>query len=382
MDCRYICSECGAEYPLTPEVMLCPSCSAEQEAGLPLRGILEVSCTGFSPGDEMLLPVKAEFFPPIPVGNTPLWEPANLRGETGFSRLYLKDDTLNPTGSLKDRASFLVAAFARKFGISRVTVASTGNAASSMAGVGAAAGLRVRIFIPASAPKAKMVQALQYGAEVTLIDGSYDRAFAESLAYTRDRGGINRNTAYNPMTIEGKKTAALEIVSSLGGAPDYIFVPTGDGVILSGIYKGLKDLLALGRIDRMPAVVCVQAEGSAAIAQAFTSGGFIGPFRCTTLADSISVGTPAGGLYALDHLKRFGGACVTVSDEDIIEAQHCLARTTGLFAEPSSSAALAGFLKMMHDIPRSATVVLLITGNGLKDIDNAMKGVKIPENHG
>lgn len=377
MDCRYVCSECGAEYPVTPNMMLCPACSAGQEKGMPLRGVLEVRCTAYD-DEETLLPVEREFFPSIPVGNTPLWEPENLRRETGFPNLYLKDDTLNPTGSLKDRASFLVSAFARKHGITDVTVASTGNAASSMAGVGAAAGLNVKIFIPASAPKAKMVQAVQYGAGVTLVDGPYDHAFAESLAYTREHGGINRNTAYNPMTIEGKKTAAVEICRQLGGTPDFIFVPTGDGVIISGVYKGLKDLLARGRIDRMPAVFCVQAEGSAAITRAFESGGFSGPFQCTTLADSISVGTPAGGLYALAHLQKYDGRCVTVTDAEILDAQHRLARLTGLFAEPSSSAALAGFEKIQHDIPKDARVVLLITGSGLKDIDNAMKGVTLP----
>jgi len=379
MDCRYICSECSAEYSLSPDIMLCPVCSEAQEPGFPLRGILEVSCNGYTDSDELLLPVERDFFPPIPVGNTPLWAPENLRRETGFPNLFLKDDTLNPTGSLKDRASFLVAAFARKFGIGNITVASTGNAASSMAGVGAAAGIHVRIFIPASAPRAKLVQALQYGAEVTLVEGPYDKAFTASLEYTRTHGGINRNTAYNPMTVEGKKTVALEICAQLGRAPDYIFVPTGDGVIISGVFKGLKDLIALGRIASMPTVVCVQAEGSAAIADAYSAGSFSGPFACTTLADSISVGIPAGGMYALACLERYGGRCVTVSDEDIIRAQHRLARLTGLFAEPSSSAALAGFEKIMHDIPGDARVVLLITGSGLKDIDNAMKGVEVPK---
>jgi len=321
--------------------------------------------------------VEKEFFPPIPVGNTPLWKPVKLREQTGFASLYLKDDTLNPTGSLKDRASFLVAAFARKYGVRDVVVASTGNAASSMAGIGAAAGLNVRIFIPASAPKAKMVQALQYGADVTLVDGTYDKAFDMSIEYTEKHGGLNRNTAFNPMTIEGKKTAALEVFAQLKKMPDYVFVPTGDGVILSGVYKGFKDIINAGLADKMPVIYAAQAEGSSALCRALKNGDFGKPVASSTVADSIAVEVPRGGYYALKALKEYGGRCVTVSDNEIIKAQSELAAVSGLFAEPSSSAAYAGFLKVKGDLPADSTVVLLITGSGLKDIDTAMKGVKI-----
>lgn len=392
MSFKYRCIECGNEYDISPDVMLCPECRKKYDPEKPLRGILEVIETGKAgqTNNKLIskitniedfvysfLPVEKEFFPPIPVGNTPLWKPVILREKTGFESLYLKDDTLNPTGSLKDRASFLVAAFARKYGVRDVVVASTGNAASSMAGIGAAAGLNVRIFIPASAPKAKMVQALQYGADVTLVDGTYDKAFDMSIEYTEKHGGLNRNTAFNPMTIEGKKTAALEVFAQLKKMPDYVFVPTGDGVILSGVYKGFKDIINAGLADKMPVIYAAQAKGSSALCRALKNGDFGKPVVSSTVADSIAVEVPRGGYYGLKALKEYGGRCVTVSDNEIIKAQSELAANSGLFAEPSSSAAYAGFLKVKSDLPTDSTVVLLITGSGLKDIDTAMKGVKI-----
>ncbi|MED5435254.1 MAG: pyridoxal-phosphate dependent enzyme, partial [SAR324 cluster bacterium] len=201
--------------------MLCPECSSTHKSGRPLNGVLEVELSGTLEGNDPLdfLPVERQYFPAIPVGNTPLWHPENLQKKYGFPELYLKDDGVNPTGSLKDRASFLVAAFARKHHIREVVVASTGNAGSSMAGVGAAAGLKVKLFLPKTAPPAKMIQALQYGADLVLADKNYDQAFSLSLEYSNTRGGMNRNTAYNPMTIEGKKTVSIELFNQLKKAP-------------------------------------------------------------------------------------------------------------------------------------------------------------------
>jgi threonine synthase len=383
MNFFYRCSECGRQFDITTDLMVCPACSVKQRKDEPLRGVLEVGLEGrvgkkFKIHD--LLPVEYEFFPPIPVGNTPLWHPLNLCQKYGFPYLYIKDDSLNPTGSLKDRASFLVSAFARKHRIKEVVVASTGNAASSMAGVGAAAGLNIKIFIPASAPKAKRVQALQYGAEVVSVDGNYDRAYDLSLEYSREHGSLghrclSRNTAYNPLTIEGKKTAALEIFRELGGVPEYLFLPAGDGVILSGTYKGFEDLVSAGLSDRIPTIYAVQAEGSNAISHALREGEFRVSYSAATVADSIAVDIPKNGYHALKHLRKYGGMCVEVSDEEILAAQRELARETGLFAEPAASASLAGFLKVKDNLQRTAKVVLLVTGNGLKDIDAAMRGL-------
>lgn len=397
----YRCIECGREYPVEPERYLCDDCAPKQTPDQPLRGQLETVPGGTVPGEweevrriagslrlddsvpeadvRSLMPVPLEYFPPIPVGGTPLWEPERLRRELDCPGLFLKDDTANPTGSLKDRASYLVAAMAAWKGLSDIVVASTGNAGSSMAGVGAAAGLNVRLYLPASAPPAKIVQAMQYGADVIKVDGTYDDAFDASLAFVTDHGGLSRNTGHNPLTVEGKKSVSLEMFLQLRTAvPDVVYVPTGDGVILSGVYKGFEDLVTLGIADRVPEVVCVQAEGSDAVSRALESGGFKSPRSASTIADSISVDVPRGGLYALQRLQKHRGRCVRVSDDAIIEGQRRLSSSSGLFAEPAASAAFAGFLSDMESGRGPGTgdrAVVLLTGNGLKDIANAGKGV-------
>ncbi len=387
MTFRYRCTECGREYPLEPGQYLCPVCSKRQEETKPLRGVLRVvppepalDAYRKSRNPWHLLPVPARFFPPVPWTPSRLWAPENLRRSLGFSHLFLKDDTGNPTGSLKDRASLLVAAFARQHGLREVVVASTGNAGSSMAGIGAAAGLRVTLWIPATAPPAKLVQALQYGARVVPVRGTYDKAFDLSLAYSQRTGALSRNTAYNPLTIEGKKTVALEFVEQMPVPPAHVFVPTGDGVILAGVYRGLEDLIQAGLLATMPRVYAVQAEGSNALARAFRQGDFSDPQPARTLADSIAVEVPRNGYYALKLLQDYGGTVVEVSDEEILEAQRLLASRAGLFAEPAAAASLAGFLRVKHEIPAHDPVVLLITGTGLKDIEAARRGAPpLPE---
>ncbi len=381
MNFGYICSECSRHFPIDPRLMVCPDCSADQAADQPLRGVLEVALEGEVSADwdiALLLPVERRFFPPIPVGETPLWAPGRLRDELDFPGLFFKDDGLNPTCSLKDRASFLVSAFAAKFGIAEIVLASTGNAGSSMAGVGAAAGQRVTLFLPEAAPRAKLIQALQYGARVLRVNGSYDDAYDLSLGYTARFGGLSRNTAYNPMTLEGKKTVSLEIFRQLGRTPDYVFVPAGDGCILSGVYKGFRDLRQLRLTDRLPVVYAVQAEGSAALARALERGVFRRE-ASRTVADSICVDTPRNGLHALKQLKAHGGRVVTVSDEQILAAQARLSRTAGLFTEPAGAAAFAGFLETRPRLPEGAVAVVLATGNGLKDSATAGRSVRIPE---
>jgi len=377
---NYKCSLCNEKYEIIPDLMLCPSCSLKHEDGQPLMGVLEVELNGFLTSSDPLdyLPVEKHFFPAIPVGNTPLWNLGELSDKIGFSKLYLKDDGVNPTGSLKDRASFLVAAFARKNGVSEVVVASTGNAGSSMAGIGAAAGLKVKLFLPKTAPPAKMIQALQYGAEVVLAKKNYDQAFSFSLEYSERFGGMNRNTAYNPMTIEGKKTVSLEIFNQLQKSPDHVFLSVGDGVILSGVYKGFRDLLKMEMIEKIPVIHAVQALGSSAISRAMTSGVFDGE-SSKTLADSISVDIPSNGHLAIKNLKTFGGQCILVNDEEILLGQKELASVCGLFSEPASAAAYAGFLKEKNKIDSSETCVILLTGNGLKDINSAKKKIVIPK---
>ena len=381
MKFNYTCSECGQRFDIDPRLTVCPDCSRKQAPDQPLAGVLEVEL--HPDADQAfdaaaLLPVEKRYFPPIPIGNTPLWQPQTLRREFDMPLLYIKDDGANPTSSLKDRASFLVSAFAAKHGIHEIVVASTGNAGSSMAGVGAAAGQQVILFLPKTAPLAKLVQALQYGATVYRVDGPYDLAYDLSLAYSKKSGGMSRNTAYNPMTIEGKKTVSLELFTQLKRVPDVVFVGTGDGCITSGVYKGFRDLKQLGMIDAIPTIVSVQAETSDALHRAFYSGRFENK-PTHTVADSICVDVPRNGIHAVAQLKRFGGRVITVSDEMILAAQARLSRTTGLFTEPASAAAFAGFVKIRSELPDNAVVVILATGNGLKDSSAASRGIQVPE---
>jgi len=381
MNFNYICTECSRQFDIVPELMVCPDCSKDQRADEPVRGILEIALEGNVDGDFSifdLLPVEKEYFPSIPVGNTPLWQPANIRRKTGFANLSIKDDGVNPTFSLKDRASFLVSAFARKHGINEIILASTGNAGSSMAGIGAAAAQDITIFLPETAPEAKIVQALQYGANVYKVKGNYDLAYNMSLEYSRIKGGMNRNTAYNPMTIEGKKTVSLEIFQQLKRAPDYIFVSTGDGCIVAGVVKGFKDLLTLNIIDKVPVVYSVQAETSDALYRAWDSGEF-GNIPTHTVADSICVDIPRNGYHARKLLQDYNGRIIRVSDEAILAAQHELASSGGLFTEPAGAAAYAGFIQEKAVLESNAQIVVITTGNGLKDVASALKGVKAPD---
>ncbi|NNK95040.1 MAG: threonine synthase [Desulfobacterales bacterium] len=381
MDFNYRCSICSTTYEITPDLTVCPDCSRSQQTDQPLTGILEVELRGtidrsYSISD--LLPIEPAYFPAIPVGNTPLWEPENLRNSSGFRRLYIKDDGSNPTASFKDRASYLVSAAARKFNIEDITLASTGNAGSSMAGVGAAAGQRVTLFLPKTAPAAKLVQALQYGARVFRVNGNYDMAYDLSLAFSKRKGGLNRNTAYNPLTIEGKKTVSLEICQQLNQAPDLLFVSVGDGCILSGVYKGFRDLVQLGVIPSVPHIIGVQAETSDALHRAYISGSFE-KLPTSTVADSICVDVPRNGIHALAMLRKFNGEMMTVSDAQIIQAQSYLSSSTGLFTEPASAAAFAGFQKAAPRLDPDALVVVLTTGNGLKDSTSATLGIQVPK---
>ncbi len=381
MEFNYRCSVCNATYDIVPEIMVCPDCSAQQRKDQPLNGILEVELHGsIEPGFKIsdLLCVESQYFPAIPVGNTPLWKPVNIRKRTGFRNLFIKDDSSNPTSSFKDRASFLVSASACKFGVHDITLASTGNAGSSMAGVGAAAGQNITLFLPEAAPAAKLVQALQYGAKVYRVSGNYDLAYEMSLEFSRIKGGINRNTAYNPLTIEGKKTVSLELFKQLGKAPDILFVSVGDGCILAGVYKGFRDLRKMGLIPSIPKIIGVQARTSDALTRAFHTGIFENR-PTSTVADSICVDVPRNGTHALDLLDRFDGEMMTVSDQEILSAQAGLAGSAGLFTEPAGAASYAGFLQRAHGLDPDKTVVILTTGNGLKDSVSAALAVEVPE---
>jgi len=332
--------------------------------------------------EDLLCAVEREFHPPYPVGKTPLFCSQGLGEAVGMSDVWIKNDGQNPSGSLKDRASFLVVAEAIRLGERNVVAASTGNAASALAAVCASAGKNAVIYVPKSAPRAKLVQMVLYGADVRLVDGTYDDAFALSLAHTAEKGGLNRNTAYHPLTIEGKKTVSLEIFETLGKAPDWVVVPVGDGVIISGVWKGFFDLLRMGVIEKLPRLVCVQAERSDAIHRFISSGKYANAESPTTIADSISVSAPSNALMAKRAVEASFGLSVTVTDAEILEAQKTLARTTGVFAEPAAAASVAGLVKIRDSVGARERVVALVTGHGLKDIDAAMKGIDFEGPHG
>jgi threonine synthase len=319
-------------------------------------------------------------------GWTPIYSPVHPDIRLGLKYLWIKDESRNPTASFKDRASAVVVARAREIGAEVVVTASTGNAGAALAGMAAAVGQKAVIFAPRTAPSAKIAQLLIYGATVLLVDGNYDQAFDLSIQASNEFGWYCRNTGYNPFTIEGKKTAAFEIWESMyrnvfSFIPETkvlsIFVSVGDGNIISGLHKGFKDLEAMGWLPAMPRIYGVQAEGSAAIANAFHEDSEqISPVTARTLADSISVDLPRDGVRAVRAARETGGSYITVSDTEIIEAIGKLG-VIGVFAEPAGATAYAGLVKAVREgqISSNDPILVLNTGSGLKDVGAAMKAV-------
>ena len=331
--------------------------------------------------------------PPLQVGWTPLYHATWLGAQLGLSHLYVKDDGRNPTASFKDRESAVVVAKARELGVNIITTASTGNAGAALAGLAAAAKMPTVIFVPETAPQAKIAQLLIFGSRVMLVKGNYDQAFDLCLAASKEFGWYCRNTAYNPYTVEGKKTAAFEICEQLTPsftlpldkgegrgegwcAPDRIFVSVGDGNIISGLWKGLRDLAALGWTDKMPKLMGIQAEGSAACYNAWRAGTEkITPVNAQTIADSISADLPRDGVRAVRAVRETNGAYLTVTDDEILAAMRDLARGAAVFAEPAGATAYAGLQKAVREglVKSDEAIVCVITGNGLKDIKSAMQ---------
>ena len=331
-----------------------------------------------------LLPIEADaVVPPLQIGWTPIYPTPRLAADLGLRHLWVKDDGRNPTASFKDRASAIAVVKGRERGAAIITTASTGNAAAALSGICASVGQPNVIFVPEKAPAAKIAQLLAYGATVMLVRGSYDDAFELCLQAADAYGWYNRNTGFNPYMSEGKKTASFEICEQLGwDAPDRIFVSVGDGCIIGGIHKGLKDLMALGWIEKMPKLMGVQAAGSNYLAEAWENGEDVltkAPIHDQTVADSISAGLPRDRLKAMAAVKETDGAYLTVSDDEILAAIPALARGSGVFAEPAGAAAYAGLVKAVANgmVSPDERVVVLNTGSGLKDVAGAMKGVAL-----
>jgi len=377
---KFECVNCGRHYSATEVEYLCPVCSAQNTTDQPPKGVLKTiyDYEGLKSqyGTELhnhlkktdfidLLPINSrQSLSYLKVGNTPLYEISIPENKQPAHKLLFKDDSQNPTFSYKDRASNLVSAVAKERGINTIIAASTGNAGSSLAGIGAAQKQKIIILVPETAPIAKLVQIAMYGAEIIPVNGSYDDAFDLSVLATAELGIYNRNTAYNPFTIEGKKTAAYEIYSQIGEElPNRIFVPVGDGCIIAGIYKGFEDLLKLGIIDHIPEIISVRAENP------------------ETIADSISVKIPRNYYMSKQFLSKYNGKSIKVSDHSILQAGSELAEKYGLFAEPAAAAAYAGYLSYIEkfQLEENSRNVVLLTGSGLKDIKAVSTMIKIPE---
>ena len=383
------CVKCGKEYPATPDVTTC-------ECG----GILDIvydydyiksrlTKEKLATRKDMtmwryreLLPIEEETEnTPLRVGNTPLYEEPRLAEMLGLGHLYVKDDGLNPTSSLKDRASAMAVAKAKEAGKDIIACSSTGNAASSLAGNAAAAGMKTYIFVPSRAPKGKVAQLLTFGATVVSVQGNYEETFELSSKAIDRWGWYNRNAAVNPYLSEGKKTVSLEICEQLQWkAPDYIAVAVGDGCTIGGVWKGLKDLYAIGFLDKLPRLISCQAEGCCPLNRAIEEKAPWHPMEENTLADSIAVGVPRNPDKALQAIEESHGLVVNVSDAEIMAAQKLLGSVCGLFGEPAGVTGTAGVKKLceMGVLGKDDTVVTMISGNGLKDVENAIRAAGAP----
>ncbi|BCK85189.1 threonine synthase [Pusillibacter faecalis] len=383
------CIKCGKTYPATPDLTTC-TCGGVLEIVYDYdeikkrltKAVLAERTERTMWRYRELLPIEETTEPtPLRVGWSPLYDEPRLAAQLGLKQLWVKDDGLNPTGALKDRASAMAVAKAREAGAGVIACSSTGNAASSLAGNAAAAGLATYIFVPSRAPKGKVAQLMTFGATVISVQGSYEETFELSRQAINRWGWYNRNAAINPYLSEGKKTVAYEILEQLGWqAPDYIAISVGDGCTIAGLWKGLKDLHAVGLIDRLPRLISAQAEGCCPINRAVVRGGSWEPMEENTFADSIAVGVPRNGDKALMAIRESQGLAVNVSDREIMEAQQLLGRSCGVFGEPAGVTAAAGVKKLCEQgiLGREETVVSVVTGNGLKDVANAIKACGEP----
>jgi len=385
------CVFCGATYPVRVGYT-CPRCGITGILGVQYdyraiaRALTRRRLAARSEQSHWryreLLPIRADaVLPALSVGWTPLTPAPALARHIGLRKLFLKDDGRNATGSLKDRASSLGVVKAREKRRGIIACASTGNAASSCAGMAASMGLRSIIFLPERAPEPKVTQLLIFGATVLRVRGSYEQAFQLCQRSCERWGWYNRNCAINPYLVEGKKTAGLEIAEQLAWAPpDWVAVSVGDGCTVAGVWKAFRELKTLGLTARAPRILGVQAEGASPVTAAFHSGLPLAPVEPRTLADSIAVGVPRNWKKAVLSVRESGGTMINVSDAAILDAMRYTGRLAGVFAEPAAATAVAGLRRAVQDgiVERRALAVALITGSGLKDVKSAREAVGAP----
>jgi len=380
-----VCVSCESKYSFKEIVYSCPKCGDTLDITYDYDAIAE------SINEKVLAertPSLAKYIELLPIleprkmvslgeGGTPLLRSRRLAATLGLKSLYLKDETRNPTGVFKDRATAIVATKALEFDREITAIASTGNAAASMAGYAAKAGLRCIVMIPASAPIGKLSQSMAYGARIVQVEGNYDQVFDLVTRACEKFGWYNCNPAINPYRTEGKKTMAYEICEQLNWkSPDWVIVPIGNGCNLAGHWKGFEEFYEFGFISSKPRMVGIQAEGSPPLVTAFNKKAErVEPVIPNTLAGAIAVGKPRNATKTLKALRESKGAAEAVSDDSLLEAQSMLASYEGVFGEPAAVAPLAGLRKLVEKgtIDRNDTVVLVITGNGLKDPEAPLK---------
>lgn len=301
-------------------------------------------------------------------GNTPLIKAENLAKKIGIdAEIYLKFEGCNPTGSFKDRGMTMAVTKAKESGSGAIICASTGNTSASAAAYGTKAGLKTYVLIPDGyIALGKLSQAMMYGAEIIAIQGNFDRAL-EVVREISDKYPITLVNSVNPYRIEGQKTGAFEICEALGQAPDYHFIPVGNAGNITAYWKGYKEWHELGKIPALPKMMGFEAEGAAAIVKGER---IMNP---ETIATAIRIGNPASWKFAEAARDESNGMINFVTDEEIVKAYKLIASCEGVLAEPASAASVAGLIKFKDQVKEGSKIVCILTGNGLKDPDNAIK---------
>lgn len=380
------CISCKQTYKSTQNIYVCPKCG-ERLGTLEVVynyqdihiNLLELRGSDGIEQYRALLPIDDNTpLTSLKVGGTPLYSYKNL---LGIKEVLIKYEGGNPTGSYKDRATAIAISKAKEESAKAIYCASTGNAASSLAGLNAITDMDTYIFLPAKAPLAKLAQLYVFGAKVIKIDASYDEVFDLSMEIGKRYGWYCRNSAINPYLLEGKKTCAYEIiVQNNWQVPNVVVVGVGDGTVISSLYKGFYDFYQLGLINEIPQIIGVQAKGACSVYRAFNNceESYIQDMKANTIADSISVGKPRDVVKACKYVKKSRGTIITVSDEEIIESIHEMAVNTGVFGEPAGAISYAGMKKIVaeNEEYRKKSICLVVSGNGLKDIQAIERLIK------
>lgn len=373
------CPRCGNK-PASKTVFQCPKCRSILEVKLPIDHLTRADFERMCASKDHSIWRWFDFFPVVDrssivslgEGSTPLIHADRLGEKLGIKNLYLKNDTVLPTGSLKDRSNSVGISVARELGFTTAAVMSTGNAAASVAAYSAAAGIKSVVMVPAGTALSKIIQARAYGATVVVIDGNFDYEVAKLYKAAVEEFGWYDCLSSNPYRDEGKKSYAYEMVDQLDGRiPDWVIHPTAGGTGIYAMWKGYQEFLSLGWIERAPKLVAAQSEAAAPIVAAFEKRlADIEPIVAReTVAESIQVGNPVSlGWRALAAIRESGGTAAAVSDEEILEAEGLIGRLVGIFAEPAAavSVAVAKKLRDAGVIRPEDLVVCNLTGHGLK----------------